>query len=73
MFWSCLITALCYKPEGRKLAPMRQMILSIYLILPVALAPGVHSASNRNEYQQQKKCFWGVEPVRKAAICEPIV
>jgi hypothetical protein len=27
---------------------------SIYLILSAALAPGVHSASNRNEYQKQK-------------------
>jgi hypothetical protein len=30
------------------------MILSIYLILPAALVPGVYSASNRNEYQKQK-------------------
>jgi hypothetical protein len=28
--------------------------LSIYLILPAALGPGVYSASNRNEYQKQK-------------------
>jgi hypothetical protein len=35
---------------------------SIYLILPAALGPGVHSASNRNEYQKQRnKCFWGVK------------
>jgi hypothetical protein len=27
----------------------------IYLIIPAALGPGVHSASNRNEYQKQKK------------------
>jgi hypothetical protein len=27
---------------------------SIYLFLPGALGPGVHSASNRNEYQKQK-------------------
>jgi hypothetical protein len=25
------------------------------LILPAALCPGVYSASNRNEYQKQKK------------------
>jgi hypothetical protein len=30
------------------------MIFSIYLMLPAALGPGVHSASNRNEYQKQK-------------------
>jgi hypothetical protein len=28
--------------------------LSIYLILPATLGPGVHSASNRNEYQKHK-------------------
>jgi hypothetical protein len=27
---------------------------SIYLFLPAALGPGVHSASNRNEYQKHK-------------------
>jgi hypothetical protein len=27
---------------------------SVYLILPAALGPEVHSASNRNEYQEQK-------------------
>jgi hypothetical protein len=27
---------------------------SIYLILPAALRPGVHTALNRNEYQKQK-------------------
>jgi hypothetical protein len=32
-----------------------------YLIIQAALDPGVYSASNRNEYQEQKKeCFWGV-------------
>jgi hypothetical protein len=31
------------------------------LILPAALGPGIYSASNRNEYQKQQKCFWGVE------------
>jgi hypothetical protein len=27
---------------------------SIYLILSAALGPGVHSASNRKEYQKEK-------------------
>jgi hypothetical protein len=31
------------------------------LILPAALGPRFYSASNRNDYQKQKKCFWGVE------------
>jgi hypothetical protein len=51
---------------------------SIYLILPAALGPEVHSASN-SKYQKQKKMFLGsrVRPVRKAenltTICESIV
>jgi hypothetical protein len=51
----------------------------IYIILPAALGPGVHSASNRNEYQKIKIKFLGnrARPVRKAdnltAICEPTV
>jgi hypothetical protein len=52
---------------------------SIYLILPVTLGPGIYLASNRNEYQKQKKMFLGsrAQPVRVAdnltTICEPIV
>jgi hypothetical protein len=35
--------------------PMISIISSsIYLILPAALGPGVHSTSNRNQYQKQK-------------------
>jgi hypothetical protein len=55
------------------------MKLSIYLILPAALDPGVHSISNRNEYQSRKIMLLekGAPPVRKAdnltAICEPNV
>jgi hypothetical protein len=40
---------------------------SIYLILPAALGPGVHSASNRNEYQGKNK-FWGVERGRRVRL-----
>jgi hypothetical protein len=36
---------------------MRWFFFSIYLILPAALGPRVHSASNRNDYQKQKKMF----------------
>jgi hypothetical protein len=32
---------------------------SIYLILSAALGPGVYSASNKNEYQKQKKIIYG--------------
>jgi hypothetical protein len=52
---------------------------SIYLILPAAVGPGVHSASNRNEYQKQKKMFLGSRELpghktdNHTAICQPIV
>jgi hypothetical protein len=53
-------------------------LLSVYLILPAALGPGVHSTSNRNEYPKQKIMFLGsrIWAVCRAdnltAICEPI-
>jgi hypothetical protein len=40
---------------------MTSLNFSIDLILPATLGPGVDSASIRNEYQKQKKCFWRVE------------
>jgi hypothetical protein len=40
--------------RSRILDPMRRVILSIYLIFPPALGPGVYSASNRNEYKRRK-------------------
>jgi hypothetical protein len=41
--------------EGREFETQRgKLIFSIYLILPAALGPGVHSAFNTNEYQKQK-------------------
>jgi hypothetical protein len=47
--------ALCYKPKGRGFqTPWSERIFSIYLLLPSALGPGLHSASNRNEYPEQK-------------------
>jgi hypothetical protein len=42
---------------SRKVAgsrPDERIFFLIYLILPAALGPGVHSVSNRNEYQKQK-------------------
>jgi hypothetical protein len=50
-----VVKALCYKPEGRGFETRwGELHLSIYLILLVALGPGVYSASNRNEYQKHK-------------------
>jgi hypothetical protein len=46
---------LCYTPEGGELeARWGEEFCSIYLILPTVLGPGVHSASNRNEYKKLK-------------------
>jgi hypothetical protein len=43
------------KPESLGFETRRgERILSIYSILPAALGPGVHSASNRNEYWKHK-------------------
>jgi hypothetical protein len=36
----------------------------IYLFLPAALGPGVHSASNRNEYRKHKKIMFLGSKVR---------
>jgi hypothetical protein len=55
-----VVKALCYKPEGRGFETRwGEWCLSIYLILPVALGPGVYSASNRNEYQTHKNNVYG--------------
>jgi hypothetical protein len=43
-------------------------ILSIYLILPAALAPGIYSAANTYEYQKQGKCFCGVKRGRRVSL-----
>jgi hypothetical protein len=61
---SVVVDALCYKPEGRGFVSRwsHWIIFSIYLILPAALGLGVYLASNRSEYQKQKKkIVWEVE------------
>jgi hypothetical protein len=77
---SVVIKALCYKPEGRGFDTRWGDFCLIYLILPVALGPGIYSASNRNDYHNTKIImFLGskVRRVRRAenltALCEPIV
>jgi hypothetical protein len=47
---SVLVKALCYKPEVAGSRPDELNFL-IYLILSAALGLAVHSAYNRNEYQ----------------------
>jgi hypothetical protein len=60
---SVVVKTLCYMPEGGGFETRwGEWTSSIYLIRPVALGPGVHSASNRNEYQRLKKgarWIWG--------------
>jgi hypothetical protein len=54
--------AVCYKPEGRasRSYELNDFFFLIYLILPVALVPGIYSASNRNGYQKQKNHVSGL-------------
>jgi hypothetical protein len=64
-----MVEALCYKPEGLGFETRRgKLFFSIYLILPAAIDPDVHSTSSRNEYQKRKIMFLGsrARPVRKA-------
>jgi hypothetical protein len=52
---SVVVKALCYKSDGCGFeTDEMNEFFSSYLILPAALSPGVHSASNRNTYQKQK-------------------
>jgi hypothetical protein len=69
------------KATSRKVAGSRpdetNQFSSIYLILPVALEPGVYSADNRNEYRKQMFLGNRERPARRAnnltVICEPTV
>jgi hypothetical protein len=45
--------ATSWKVAGSRLDEVNEFFL-IYLIFPATLDPGVHSASNRREYQKQK-------------------
>jgi hypothetical protein len=50
-----VVTVLCYKPKRRGFETRScEIFSSIYLNLPAALGPGVHSASNINELRKQK-------------------
>jgi hypothetical protein len=58
VYWHAVVYWLRHYITSRKVAGSRldkvTEFFSIYLILPAALGPGVHSASNRNEYQKQR-------------------
>jgi hypothetical protein len=59
---SVVVEALCCKPEGNGFETRwGNLFFSIDLIIPAAVGPGVHSASNKNEYQKRRKRFWGAE------------
>jgi hypothetical protein len=49
---SSVVKTLDYKRGGRGFETRWGEILKIYLILPAALGPVVHSTSNRNEYRK---------------------
>jgi hypothetical protein len=69
-----LVEALCYKPECCGFDSIEVIeFFSIYLILTAALGPGVYSASNRNEYQKQKKMILESKerPEREAGTPSP--
>jgi hypothetical protein len=53
-----LVKALCYR-AGSCWFKIRssEWLLSIFLILTAAIGPGVYSATNRNEYQNQEYVF----------------
>jgi hypothetical protein len=79
---NCLKTTRRCNPEVGAFYSHRRETLKtkiLNLILPTTLGPGVHSASNRNEYQKQKRMFLRSKgrPVRTADnltdICEPTV
>jgi hypothetical protein len=76
-----MIETLCYKPKNSWFESRCNLMFSISIIHPAALGPGAYSASNRNEYQEQKNNVSGERskalPALKAdnfiVICEPIV
>jgi hypothetical protein len=49
------VAAVGYFIRAKVATTFRLSLRTIYLILPVALGPGVYSAYNRNEYQKHKK------------------
>jgi hypothetical protein len=57
-----VVKALCYKPEGAGSRP-HEVNFKIYVIFPAALGPGVHSASNVNEYRKYKNNNVSGEPI----------
>jgi hypothetical protein len=52
---SAVVKEPCYKPKvaGSRPDKLNDIFFLIFLILPAALGPEVHSATNRNEYQKQ--------------------
>jgi hypothetical protein len=55
-----LVEVLYYKLGGRGIeTALWECMFSMYLILSAALASGVYSTSNRNEYHKQKIIFLG--------------
>jgi hypothetical protein len=59
---SVVVETLCYKLEGHGFETLwGELIFSVYLILPAALHPGIHSASKKWVPEAEKYCFCGIE------------
>jgi hypothetical protein len=58
--------AISRKVAGSRPDEVNEFSFSIYLFLPAAIGPGVHSASNRNEYQKQKNYVSGEQSAANA-------
>jgi hypothetical protein len=50
---SAVVKALCYEPQSCGIETRKGVFFLIHPILPAALGPEAHSASNRNEYQKK--------------------
>jgi hypothetical protein len=67
------------KVAGSRPDEVIDFFFSIYGTFPTALDPGVCSASNRNEHQNQKIIFLGsrertvLKADKLTAVCDPIV
>jgi hypothetical protein len=57
MFWAFMSQQMIPEVHGFE-TRWGECYLSVYLILPATLGHGVYSASNRKEYEKQKKVIF---------------
>jgi hypothetical protein len=72
LWGSVMVKIKCYKLDEHGFETRKDNndnnISSIYLIFPISLDPGIYSASIRNQYKRNKKCFLGVEGGRYVSL-----